>query len=219
MNISAKQEKLRKKVNEPWHGHQAFARLRREATQYVPGAGNLDALIMVVGEAPGEEEDREGKPFVGPAGQILRDMLIVASVDWMQCWRTNLVKYRPVTRDGFNRQPTWNERHYAIRYLAREMDVISPWLVILCGRIAYNAVKSSGGITQARGRPFTMPGSRGKRIYLPIFHPAACLRDPESEKLTRHDLAVLVPAIMDDTGLSRANRLAVPGTLAEVIEH
>lgn len=218
MNMSAKQKKMHQKVIEPWHANDGFVRLRRESTQLVPGTGNLNALIMIVGEAPGEEEDREGKPFVGPAGQLLTEMLVAAHIDRTQCWITNLVKFRPVSKDGYNRQPTFNERKLAQRYLAREMQIIGARVVVLCGRIAYNAIKP-GSITQARGHAFTMAGTKGRRIYLPIFHPAACLRDPETEAATRRDLAVSVPALLGNFDLAMANALAVPRPLTEVVQH
>lgn len=207
MSTSEKQKLLQKRVLDPTSRNSAFRRLRDESTQIVPGHGNLDALIMIVGEAPGEDEDREGKPFVGPAGQLLTQMLVAAQVDRTQCWVTNLVKYRPIGSHGGNRQPTWNERNIANRYLSRELNVIRPRVVVLCGRIAFNAFKP-GAITRNRGHAFTVPGSKGRRAFLPVLHPAACLRDPESEIVTRRDLAVCLPALLGDFELAIANGIS-----------
>lgn len=172
----ARHRALRDKVLDPTRIDGAFAELRKNATMLVPGSGNLEAAVAVVGEAPGEVEDRTGCPFVGPAGQLLDEFLSLAGLHRDECWITNVIKYMPLGPDGRIRAPKFGEHRVGRFYLRRELAIIGPRLVILCGSNAYRAVRSGRSISREHGQAFRF---KGTRIYYPVLHPSACLRVPE----------------------------------------
>jgi uracil-DNA glycosylase len=152
----------------------------------VPGRGDLWARVVVAGEGPGATEDRTGEPFVGPAGQLLTGFLAEAGLLREDCWITNVVKYRCTDSRGNDRRPSFEEARAGARYLKRELEIIHPLLVILCGRVPYQAVRPGASIVQDRGRSFTT--TVPNRIYLPVLHPSACLQGPsEWMAATRQD--------------------------------
>lgn len=141
--------------------------LKKTAAQLVFADGNPDAEIMFIGEAPGKEEDRQGKPFVGAAGQFLNEMLSVIGMKREEVYITNIVKYRPPG----NRDPEPAEREEFLPYLMKQIDIINPKLIVFLGRHAMSVFLPELRISQIHGQPKKKHG----RVYLPLFHPAAAL--------------------------------------------
>ena len=137
------------------------------ATQLVPGSGNPDADIVFIGEAPGKDEDLQGKPFVGAAGRFLNEMLAGIGLKREDVFITNIVKYRPPN----NRDPLPEEIKEFMVYLFRQLEVIQPKLVVTLGRFSMNVFLPDLRISQAHGQT----KRKNNRLYLPLYHPAAAL--------------------------------------------
>lgn len=141
--------------------------LAKTATQLVFGDGNPDADIVFVGEAPGKNEDEQGKPFVGAAGRFLNEMLASAGLQRDDVYITNIVKYRPPN----NRDPLPDEKAAFLPYLQAQIEVIQPKVVIPLGRHSMNCFLPDLQISKVHGQPKRYKG----QVYLPLFHPAAAL--------------------------------------------
>jgi DNA polymerase len=139
--------------------------LKAQATQLVFGDGNPDADIVFIGEAPGKNEDIEGKPFVGTAGKFLNEMLGIIGMKRSDVYITNIVKYRPPN----NRDPYPDEKIAFLPYLQSQLEVIQPKLVVTLGRHSLNCFLPDLQISLCHGQPKRYQG----RVYLPLFHPAA----------------------------------------------
>lgn len=145
--------------------------LCRTRTNLVFGVGNEQADIMLIGEGPGEQEDLQGFPFVGPAGQFLDDMLEIIDLDRRQVYIANIVKCRP----PHNRDPLPEEAAACRSWLERQIALVNPLLIVCLGRIAAGClIHSNFRITREHGRWFPY----GDRKILATFHPSALLRDP-----------------------------------------
>lgn len=144
-------------------------------------------LIMVVGEAPGATEDREGTPFVGDAGRKLRDLLGRAGLSPQGCYITNAVKCRPPK----NRAPRLGEIRACSSFLRAEMEEVRPEYVVLLGNTALQAVLGRKGISKERGHVVEWEGKK----VLPTFHPAALLRQPARLQVFLDDLKIISDAI------------------------
>lgn len=138
----------------------------------VPAHGPLDAPMAVVGEAPGAEEDREGRPFVGPSGQLLQALFAQAGLPWDMCYVTNVLPWRPPG----NRTPYPFEVIASYGRVEKEIGIISPVAVIAAGAVAWSCLSQNelGGFSGARGRWHRVPW-KGWAV-LPVRHPAAILR-------------------------------------------
>lgn len=159
----------------------ARCRLCENRTNPVPGEGALDAKLMVIGEGPGAEEDKQGKPFVGMAGRLLDDMLDSVNLERKQVYIANIVKCRPPQ----NRVPKEDEVNSCIEFLERQVELINPKVILLLGATALNYYLSKElKITQARGVWY----NRNGRSILATFHPAALLRDPSKKPLSFEDM-------------------------------
>lgn len=143
------------------------AQLRDGANQLVFADGSPEAEIVFVGEAPGKQEDEQGKPFVGAAGRFLNEMLEGIGVKRENVYITNIVKYRPPG----NRDPEPEEREAFLPYLMKQLDIIQPKLIVFLGRHAMSVFLPEQRISQVHGQP----KKKGGRVYLPLFHPAAAL--------------------------------------------
>ena len=150
-------------------------------TNVVFGVGNENTDIMFVGEGPGEQEDLQGIPFVGAAGQLLDDMLSIIDIDRTNCYIANIVKCRPPK----NRDPEEFEQEACIGYLFRQMELISPKVVVCLGRIAAKRLISPDyRITREHGTWVYRNG-----IWMTaIYHPSALLRDVSKRPETFDDL-------------------------------
>lgn len=140
-------------------------------TNLVFGEGSPDSKVVFIGEAPGETEDRLVRPFVGRGGELLREC--IAGIGWKaeDVYITNIVKRRPPE----NRDPNPGEIASYAPYLARQMEIINPPIIIALGRFSMNYFLPQAKITRDQGKIFITGG----RCIVPMFHPAAALRAPE----------------------------------------
>lgn len=151
--------------------------LRAECSGVVFGEGNPRARLMLIGEGPGAEEDRLGRPFAGKAGQLLDQILDAIGLERFEhTYIANVVKCRPPG----NRAPRPEEARQCLSWLYRQIELISPALIVLLGGTALqNLVDPQLRITRARGRWLE---SRSGIKIMPTYHPAALLRDPAKKR-------------------------------------
>jgi DNA polymerase len=164
--------------------------LKRTATNTVFIDGNPAAPILIIGEAPGADEDRIGRPFVGRAGQLLDRMLAAIDLDRTGVQITNVIYWRPPG----NRKPTSAEIAACLPFVLRHIVLAQPKVLVLAGGTAATALlPTSEGITRLRGRWFDLavPGLAAPVPTLPIFHPAFLLRSPERKRDAWRDLLAL----------------------------
>ena len=164
--------------------------LKRTATNTVFADGNPAAPVMIIGEAPGADEDRIGRPFVGRAGQLLDRMLSAIGLDRQSVLITNIVYWRPPG----NRTPTTSEIASCLPFVLRHISLVRPKLLVLAGATAAGALLPGGqGITRLRGRWFDLeiPGLVEPVPTLPMFHPSFLLRAPERKREAWRDLLAL----------------------------
>ncbi len=145
--------------------------LAREAKNLVMGDGNADADIVLIGEAPGKNEDEQGLPFVGAAGKFLDQMLEGANIKRGDVYITNIVKYRPPN----NRDPLPEEKKTFWPYLVRQLDVINPKIVVTLGRHSMEYFLPDRKISQIHGQPKRIAFGESKIVVVPLYHPAAAL--------------------------------------------
>jgi uracil-DNA glycosylase len=139
------------------------------------GEGNADAKLMLVGEAPGEDEDLSGRPFVGRAGQLLDKILESVSMNRDDIYITNMVKYRPPN----NRNPTLQETLVSEPLLLEQIKLIRPQVIATLGNVPTQYfLKTKDGITKTHGKLFEWQGIK----VFPLFHPAYLLRNPSRER-------------------------------------
>lgn len=163
--------------------------LKQTAMSTVVYDGAVDAPVLVIGEAPGAEEDRLGKPFVGPAGQMLDKMLAAIGLDRSRVCITNMVFWRPPG----NRKPTDAELALCLPFVERFLFLMNPKLVLLAGATpAQTLLGRTDGITKLRGRWFDWTDSRGATIpMLPSYHPSYLLRSPGQKRDAWKDFLTL----------------------------
>jgi uracil-DNA glycosylase len=164
--------------------------LKRTATNTVFADGNPAAPVMIIGEAPGADEDRIGKPFVGRAGQLLDRMLAAIGLDRESVLITNVIYWRPPG----NRTPTTAEIASCLPFVLRHIALVRPKILVLAGSTAAGALLPGGqGITRLRGRWFDLeiPGLDEPVPTLPMFHPSFLLRTPERKREAWRDLLAL----------------------------
>lgn len=155
--------------------------LCRTRANVVFGVGNREADIMFVGEGPGEQEDLQGVPFVGPAGKLLDDMLSIIDLDRTCCYIANIVKCRPPR----NRDPQEDEQDACFGYLKEQIELVRPKIIVCLGRIAaQRLIRPDFRITREHGTWF-----QGGQVWLTaIYHPSALLRDLSKRPETFDDL-------------------------------
>jgi uracil-DNA glycosylase family 4 len=150
--------------------------LWRQRKNAVPGEGNLDAAVMLVGEAPGYWEDVKGRPFVGAAGKILDELLSRAEISRSDVYITNVVKCRPPE----NRDPQTSEIETCTPYLDRQIKIIKPKFIVILGRHATSYILAKAGIeiesiTKIHGRIYEANLLGFEVFIIPMYHPAAAL--------------------------------------------
>ena len=164
--------------------------LAETRTNVVFGEGARDAEVMFIGEGPGEQEDRTGRPFVGRAGQLLDDMLAMIDLKREKVFIGNMVKCRPPQ----NRDPLNIEQEACAQWLDRQIGLIKPKIIICLGRIAaMKFIKEDFKITREHGQWFERDGI----LRIALFHPAALLRDPRRRPETFEDLKVIQAKIKE----------------------
>ena len=171
--------------------------LKNHAKHTVIGDGNDQADIMLIGEAPGAEEDKVGKPFVGAAGQLLNKMLSAINLDRDKAYITNVIPWRPPN----NRNPSNEEILQCLPFLQKHIELIKPKLIVLLGGVAAKSVLSTPlSISKLRGRWHTY-----KSLYfdeyiqcIVTYHPAFLLRSPNYKKQSWEDLQMLQQKIVDE---------------------
>jgi DNA polymerase len=172
--------------------------LKKTAANTVFGAGNPAAPLMLVGEAPGADEDRQGQPFVGVSGQLLDRMLASIGLDREGVYITNMLAWRPPG----NRKPTPEETSMCLPFIRRHIELVAPKiLVFVGGTSATTLLDSRQGITRMRGRWFDYPPESGPETAaipaMPIFHPAYLLRQPALKRFAWIDLLAIKARLED----------------------
>ena len=176
-------EKFRKKLSEIKN-----CDLQNNASNLVFSDGNPSAKIMIIGEGPGANEDKEGLPFVGRAGQLLDKMLNAINLSRESVYITNVVNFRPPE----NRKPTEEEIKRYLPFLKKHIKLISPKIVLLLGSTAMNAIlKNNEVISKIRGKWFEQEIDNFKFNVIVSFHPAYLLRQPEQKKFSWIDLKMI----------------------------
>lgn len=157
--------------------------LHRTRTNSVPGEGPADARIMFIGEAPGWNEDQQGRPFVGAAGKFLEELLGAAGLKRSDVFITNVVKSRPPG----NRDPLPDEIAACAPFLQRQIDAIDPDVIVTLGRFSMAKWFPGERISRIHGQP----KKDGKRLIIPMYHPAAALHQQALKATILEDFAKL----------------------------
>ena len=162
--------------------------LKKKATNIVFSDGNPKAKIMLIGEGPGSNEDKEGLPFVGRAGALLDKMLSSIDLDRKNVYITNVVNYRPPE----NRRPTTDEIERYLPYLIKHIEIINPKILILLGSTAMNAlINSDKVISKIRGNWIEKKFGTCRASTIVTFHPAFLMRQPAQKKMAWIDLKMI----------------------------
>jgi len=166
--------------------------LHRTRTQAVPGEGPTPCEIMIVGEAPGREEDLEGRPFVGAAGKLLEKMLAAIELERTRIYITNVVKCRPPG----NRTPEEEEMKACRPYLARQIRLIKPKAILALGSVAARSLLlTRDPLLKLRGRVHILEGIK----VVPSYHPAYLLRNPSAKRAAWEDLKLFQRVLREGT--------------------
>ncbi len=159
-------------------------------TQVVFGVGNPHAPVLFVGEGPGEQEDLQGYPFVGPAGKLLDDYLTVIDLDRTKCYIANIVKCRP----PHNRDPKPEEQDACLGWLREQVRIIRPKIIVCLGRIAaQKLIDPTFRVTRQHGQFINKKGT----LMMGTFHPSALLRNPENRPAALEDFVALRTRLLE----------------------
>ncbi|MDC0525251.1 uracil-DNA glycosylase [Pelagibacteraceae bacterium] len=162
--------------------------LKNEATNMVFSDGNPKSKIMILGEAPGSNEDLEGLPFVGKAGALLDKMLASINLDRKNVYISNIINYRPPE----NRRPTDDEMNRYLPFIKKHIEIIAPNILVLLGSTAMNALMGSDlVISKVRGKWIERKFGQCKTSIIVTFHPAFLMRQPTQKKLAWNDLKMI----------------------------
>ena len=168
--------------------------LKKKAKNLVFSDGNPSSKVMIVGEGPGANEDIEGLPFVGRAGQLLDKMLQAINLDRTKVYITNVVNYRPPE----NRKPTEKEILRYLPFLVKHIEIIKPKILVLLGSTALNSILGSEKvISKARGIWVTKQIGSWKTNVIASFHPAYLMRQPDQKKHSWVDLKMIKKKLED----------------------
>ena len=176
-------ERLRKSINEIKN-----CSLKNNATNMVFSDGNPKSKIMLLGEAPGFNEDQEGLPFVGRAGALLDKMLASINLDRKNVYISNIINFRPPE----NRRPTDEEIKRYLPFVEKHIEIINPKILVLLGSTAMNALIGSGEvISKVRGNWIEKKFGKCKTSIIVTFHPAFLMRQPAQKKMAWIDLKMI----------------------------
>jgi DNA polymerase len=179
--------------------------LYRTATKGVPGEGSPQAKIMFIGEAPGFYEDQQGRPFVGPAGQLLQEMLGLIGLTRKDVYITNVLKHRPPG----NRDPERGEIAACAEYLDRQIALLRPPLICTLGRFSMAKFFPPRSMRELHGRTVRYGASTAYALY----HPAAILRDPRLREVFAEDFR-LIPQVLAEAEAAAAKATATEAAAA-----
>lgn len=167
--------------------------LRKGATNLVFGEGSPDCEVMFIGEGPGYWEDKKGRPFVGNAGAFLNQLLLSAGFRREEVFITNVVHFRPPE----NRDPEASEIEAFAKYLDKMMEIINPKIIVTLGRFSMGKFLPNARISSVHGRRFVV-NWKGEEIFIiPMYHPAAGLRNPNVKQETIEDFKK-IPKILEE---------------------
>jgi DNA polymerase len=187
-------------------------RLHETRTRAVPGEGDPETEVVFVGEGPGFNEDRAGRPFIGRAGDLLVKLL--AAIGWRRedVFITNVVKCRPPD----NRDPQPDEIAACAPYLRRQLEALDPAVVVTLGRFSMATFMPGARISQAHGtvRPVDPATGAGSALVFAMYHPAAALRTPAIERESYTDIAAVPAALIDARRRREAATAPVPAVEA-----
>jgi uracil-DNA glycosylase len=183
-----------------------LCKLHHGTISAVPGEGPADAKIMFIGEAPGFNEDRQGRPFVGAAGKFLDELLALAGLRRSDVFIANVVKHRPPN----NRDPEPDEIIACSSYLEGQIAAINPPVIVTLGRFSMAKWFPGERITRIHGQPRWVGG----RLIVPMMHPAAALHQAQNRPLIEADFRRL-PEILSQAERERAKTQAAPPAAPE----
>jgi DNA polymerase len=198
-------------INEEIRAHQGCGfELCAGATQAVPGEGNPHADVMFIGEAPGKQEDLQGRPFVGTAGKLLDELLAGIKLDRDDVFIGNVVKYRPPN----NRDPKPEEIAHQWPWLRDQVEAIQPNLIVLLGRHAMDTFLPDLKISQAHGEGKRLRG----QVFYPVYHPAAALYNGSLRGTLEEDFAKIPGLLQKIDSEPQPERLPLEPVLPEARE-
>lgn len=174
--------------------------LAETRTNAVPGDGSTTAAVMFIGEGPGKNEDEQGIPFIGRAGKLLDSLLNEVPLRREDVYITNVVKCRPPG----NRDPEPDEVAACMPYLQAQIELIDPRVIVTLGRHSMLRFYPQGKISNDHGRIINI----GKRVLLPVYHPAAALRNPRLNETLKQDMR-RIPEAVRESLLLRSDATAV----------
>lgn len=162
-------------------------------THAVPGVGSLTTRVVLIGEAPGREEDERGEPFVGRSGRVLNQLLDEVGLRRDDVYITNVVKCRPVegVPPGRNRAPTKAEIETCAPWLDAQLRMLNPEVIVTLGQIALSRILPGERVGEVHGRALR----DGAKTVLPLYHPAMARYGPKWVALLRRDFRRLVPIL------------------------
>ena len=176
-------EKLRKSIHNIKN-----CNLKKDAINMVFSDGNPKSKIMLIGEAPGANEDEEGLPFVGRAGALLDKMLAAIDLDRKKVYISNIINYRPPD----NRRPTDEEINRYLPFITKHIEIINPKILVLLGSTAMNAlIGNEVAISKTRGKWIEKKFGNCKTSVIVTFHPAFLMRQPAQKKMAWIDLKMI----------------------------
>ncbi len=176
-------KKLKKSINDIKN-----CSLKNNATNMVFSDGNPKSKIMLIGEAPGANEDQEGLPFVGRAGALLDKMLAAIDLDRKKVYISNIINYRPPE----NRRPTDEEIKRYLPFITKHIEIINPKILVLLGSTAMNAlIGNNVVISKMRGKWIEKKFGNCKTSVIITFHPAFLMRQPMQKKMAWIDLKMI----------------------------
>lgn len=176
--------------------------LARTRTHAVPGEGPLDAEVMFIGEAPGMNEDRQGRPFVGQAGQFLEELFNAAGLTRSQVYICNVLKCRPPG----NRDPLPGEIEACRDYLDEQIEMVDPLIIVTLGRFSMARYFPGETISRIHGKV----RDEGERFIVPMYHPAAALHQAALRSTIIEDFRIL-PSLLEEARARRRAREAQSG--------
>jgi uracil-DNA glycosylase family 4 len=168
--------------------------LAQYRTKAVPGEGAEDADLLFIGEAPGWHEDQQGRPFVGPAGQFLDQLLASIGLRREEVYIANVIKCRPPQ----NRDPLPAEIQSCRKWLDRQIEIIQPQMIVTLGRYSLARYFPNQSISKIHGKP----RKSGDVIYYPMYHPAAALHQGSLRKTIETDMLKIPQILAQGEGLS-----------------